>query len=225
MSPTPEPGLRHAALMSLAAGFIDAHGYFRLGHVFTANMTGNSVLLAVALADRDWSKATAYVETITAFIVGALAAAVIKRLIDRGFVVLLLVAAILVVLCVVDPGVRLSLAALAFAMGLQGGSLARFRGHRVQTVVLTSVLVHLAEGVVARTLPGAGSAIGSAPTIGLCALVWICYALGAAGAVLAAPFAPWPLAVPALLLAAVALDLGRRGRAARRALTRDEASA
>src|SRR5689334_13035299 len=133
VSPTPEPGLRHAALTSFAAGFVDAHGYFRLGHVFTANMTGNSVLLAVALADRDWSKAIDYVETIAAFIVGALAAAIVKRLVGRGFVVLLLVAAILVVLCIVDPGVRLSLVALAFAMGLQGGSLARFRGQRVQT--------------------------------------------------------------------------------------------
>jgi hypothetical protein len=87
------------------------------------------------------------------------------------------------------------------------------------------VLVHLAEGVVARTWPGPDSAAGTVPTIGLCALVWICYALGAAAAVLAAPFAPWPLAVPALLLAAVALDLARRRRAAQRALTRDEASA
>src|SRR5689334_23611859 len=87
----------------------------------------------VALADRDWSKAIDYVETIAAFIVGALAAAIVKRLVGRGFVVLLLVAAILVVLCIVDPGVRLSLVALAFAMGLQGGSLARFRGQRVQT--------------------------------------------------------------------------------------------
>jgi uncharacterized membrane protein YoaK (UPF0700 family) len=207
--------------MSLAAGFVDAHGYFRLGHVFTANMTGNSVLLSVALAARDWSKSVDYVETIGAFIAGALAAAIVKRFVHRGFVVLLLVAAILGVLCMVDPGVRLSLAALAFAMGLQGGSLARFRGHRVQTVVLTSVLVHLADGVVERAWPGPAGAIGASPTIALFALVWLCYALGAAGAVLAGPFTPWPLAVPALLLAAVALDLALR----RRALTRGEASA
>jgi uncharacterized membrane protein YoaK (UPF0700 family) len=225
VSSPPEPGLRHAALMSLAAGFVDAHGYFRLGHVFTANMTGNSVLLSVALADNDWNKAIDYVETIALFIAGALAAAIVKRLVQRGYVVLLLAAAILAVLCVLQPGVRLSLGALAFAMGRQGGSLARFRGHRVQTVVLTSVLVHLAEGVVERAWPGPVGAIGAAPTIGLFALVWICYGLGAAGAVLAAPWTPWPLAVPALLLAVTALDLAWRRRAAKRALTRDEASA
>jgi uncharacterized membrane protein YoaK (UPF0700 family) len=202
--------------MSLAAGFVDAHGYFRLGHVFTANMTGNSVLFSVALADRDWAKAFDYIETIAAFLAGALAAAIIKRLARQGFAVLLLVAAILAALSAVEPGVRTALAALAFAMGLQGGSLARFRGQRVQTVVLTSVLVHFAEGVIDRAWPGRSEEPGAAATIWLFALVWICYAMGAASAVLAAPFVPWPLAVPALLLAATAIDLALRRTPTRR---------
>jgi uncharacterized membrane protein YoaK (UPF0700 family) len=176
-------------------------------------MTGNSVLLAIALADRDWAKALDYVETIAAFLAGALAAAIVKRLVRRGFAVLLLVAAILAALSVIDPGARTALAALAFAMGLQGGSFARFRGQRVQTVVLTSVLVHFAEGLVARAWPQRSEGTGAAAATWLFALVWICYALGAAGAVLAAPLAPWPLVVPALLLAAAAIDLAVRRRA------------
>jgi uncharacterized membrane protein YoaK (UPF0700 family) len=37
-------------LISLAAGSIDAISYLGLGHVFTANMTGNTVLLALSLS-------------------------------------------------------------------------------------------------------------------------------------------------------------------------------
>lgn len=36
--------------LSLAAGVVDAVSYVGLGKVFTANMTGNTVLLGVALA-------------------------------------------------------------------------------------------------------------------------------------------------------------------------------
>jgi uncharacterized membrane protein YoaK (UPF0700 family) len=36
-------------LISWTAGSVDAISYYGLGHVFTANMTGNSVLLAIAL--------------------------------------------------------------------------------------------------------------------------------------------------------------------------------
>lgn len=36
-------------LLSLAAGCVDAVSYLGLNHVFTANMTGNTVLLGIAL--------------------------------------------------------------------------------------------------------------------------------------------------------------------------------
>ena len=37
--------------MTAVTGIINAVGYFALGHVFTANMTGNLVLLGFAFAD------------------------------------------------------------------------------------------------------------------------------------------------------------------------------
>lgn len=39
--------------LAFAAGYIDALSYLGLGHVFTANMTGNTVLLGIALAELD----------------------------------------------------------------------------------------------------------------------------------------------------------------------------
>ena len=41
-------------LLSVAAGCVDAVSYLGLGHVFTANMTGNTVLLGLSLGQADW---------------------------------------------------------------------------------------------------------------------------------------------------------------------------
>ena len=39
--------------LSFAAGYVDALSYLGLSRVFTANMTGNTVLLAIGLAQLD----------------------------------------------------------------------------------------------------------------------------------------------------------------------------
>jgi uncharacterized membrane protein YoaK (UPF0700 family) len=44
-------------LLTCAAGYVDAIGYRGLDRVFTANMTGNTVLLGLALVEAD-SQAT-----------------------------------------------------------------------------------------------------------------------------------------------------------------------
>jgi uncharacterized membrane protein YoaK (UPF0700 family) len=52
----PDERARLATLVVLAGvgGYIDAVSYLGLGHVFTAAMTGNTVLLALAVAEQDW---------------------------------------------------------------------------------------------------------------------------------------------------------------------------
>jgi uncharacterized membrane protein YoaK (UPF0700 family) len=50
---TPERDSRLLAL-TWAAGSVDAISYLGLGHVFTAMMTGNTVLLGLALAQGGW---------------------------------------------------------------------------------------------------------------------------------------------------------------------------
>jgi uncharacterized membrane protein YoaK (UPF0700 family) len=197
-------------LLCFVAGFVDAFGYFRLGEVFTANMTGNTVLFSMALARADWAKAIVCVWTLGSFFLGSLAAALVKRLFLRDFPVLLLAAALLVATIQIDLPARVALAVLAFVMGLQGGCISNFGGQRVQTIVLTSSIVRLAETGVARLWPVPGDEPIRSATVGLFALVWISYGAGAVASGVTGHFLRWPLAVPALLLVVAALDLLRR---------------
>ncbi|MGN6697263.1 MAG: YoaK family protein, partial [Thermomicrobiales bacterium] len=66
------PVLRDTLLLLLAgaAGSLDAISYLGLGHVFTANMTGNTVLLGVALAQRDMPAALRNAVALVGFGVG-----------------------------------------------------------------------------------------------------------------------------------------------------------
>jgi uncharacterized membrane protein YoaK (UPF0700 family) len=57
-----------------AAASVDATSYLGLGRVFPANMTGNTVLLAVGLANRDYGSASRSAIALGGFVLGAGAA-------------------------------------------------------------------------------------------------------------------------------------------------------
>lgn len=223
MSQPPATAL-HAGLLCLTAGFVDAVGYFELGQVFTANMTGNTVLLAASLAQAELHGAFTYVIAVLAFLAGALLAAILDRSPARPYGALLLVAAMLGAASVAMLEMRTEIALLSAAMGLQGGSLSRFSGVRLQTIVLTGGLVSLADGLVERfwRRSAAADAI-SKQALGMLGLAWLCYAAGSAGAVLSRELLPMPLLLPAglVVLAALALAWGRLR--VRRALRRSSA--
>ena len=201
----------HAALLCLAAGFADAVGYFELGQVFTANMTGNTVLLAATLARAQWHLAATYVIAVAAFLGGALLAALLDRAFARPYIALVVVAAALAAAATTQLEARADIAILSAAMGLQGGCLSRFSGVRLQTIVLTGGLVSLADGLVERLWRRRNPADAvSALAVGLLALAWLSYAVGAAGAVLSERLMPLPLLIPCGLLMLAALDLARR---------------
>src|SRR5437764_7000500 len=56
--------------LALAAGFVDALSYLGLGRVFTANMTGNTVLLGVAVASGSSADALRAVASLGGFVLG-----------------------------------------------------------------------------------------------------------------------------------------------------------
>ena len=64
-------------LLSVAAGCVDAVSYLDLGHVFTANMTGNTVLLGLSLGQADWQAALRSGVALVGFIIGVGAGSVI----------------------------------------------------------------------------------------------------------------------------------------------------
>jgi uncharacterized membrane protein YoaK (UPF0700 family) len=57
-------------MLSLAAGCVDAVGYLGLGQIFVANMTGNTVLLGLALGQAEARAALRAVVALVGFIVG-----------------------------------------------------------------------------------------------------------------------------------------------------------
>jgi uncharacterized membrane protein YoaK (UPF0700 family) len=141
--------LGQVVLLCIVAGYVDAFGYLTLGHVFAANMTGNTVLLAIAAARGELALSATYVLTLGAFLAGALCAASLKRIVGRAELPLLLAAAVLAVLCATSLDRDASLVLLAASMGLQGAALSRFGASSLHTVVVTGTIVRLAEGLVA----------------------------------------------------------------------------
>jgi uncharacterized membrane protein YoaK (UPF0700 family) len=74
---TPETRLNHSLLVMLhiataITGMIDAISYLALGHVFTANMTGNVVFLAFGVAGAPGLSIARSLTALIAFLIGAL---------------------------------------------------------------------------------------------------------------------------------------------------------
>ncbi|MEV4411880.1 YoaK family protein [Catellatospora sp. NPDC049609] len=70
--------LRLIALLTMAAGFLDAYTFLGRGGVFATAQTGNVVLLGVTAAQSDWAAALRHVPPIAAFIVGVWVAETIQ---------------------------------------------------------------------------------------------------------------------------------------------------
>ena len=56
--------------LSCASGATDAFSYLALGHVFTANMTGNTVLLGIALSTGDRERLVPAIVSLFSFVIG-----------------------------------------------------------------------------------------------------------------------------------------------------------
>jgi uncharacterized membrane protein YoaK (UPF0700 family) len=194
-----------AAGLCLVAGFVDAIGYTELGGVFAANMTGNSVLLAIAAVHGEGARTAVYGFTLASFLVGALVAATLRRTTGKPTVGLGAAVALLVVAAVTSMGHTERLALLALTMGLQGASISRFGAYNLHTVVVTGTIVRLAEYCVDHVLPSQRAPEPGATT--LHALAWVAYGCGAAIATATQHFTHWPLLVAALILLAITVEV------------------
>ena len=65
------PLTRTLLLLTFGTGLVDAASYLGLGHVFTANMTGNVVLLGFGIAGAAGLPVVAPLVSLLAFLVGA----------------------------------------------------------------------------------------------------------------------------------------------------------
>src|SRR5271166_5147888 len=150
-------------LLALASGLIDAASYLGLGHVFTANMTGNILLLGFATAGASGFSASACLVSVGAFLVGAGVAGRLERdlragrrrfIIEVGGEGILIAAAATVAVKPGSPGAYVTIGLLALAMGARNDTISRLS---VQTNLTTTVLTSALTGLASDFALGAGS--------------------------------------------------------------------
>ena len=94
-------------------------------------------------------------------------------------------------------------------MGLQGAALSRFGTVTLTTVVITGVLLRLADGLVARLWARQHTAEAAAANeeTSFAAVAWLTYAVGGAAGVGAIAISDQALLAPALLLAGLGISM------------------
>ena len=80
--------LTSATLLACVGGLLDAVVYLNHGHVFANAMTGNVIFLGIEAVDRDYSGILPHVAPILAFLVGVVAARLLRAVPLRGGAVL-----------------------------------------------------------------------------------------------------------------------------------------
>ncbi|MEU7576183.1 YoaK family protein [Streptomyces sp. NPDC041068] len=158
--PTAEIGDRHPlslVLVTLTAvsGLVDAICYLGLGRVFTANMTGNVVVIGFALAGAPGFSVTGSLVSLSAFLVGAVAAGRLAlafrgrhrvpwvRTAVWGEALLLAIATVVAFASDGTPPYPV-IVLVALAMGLRNGTVGRLAVPDMTTTVLTRTLAALA---------------------------------------------------------------------------------
>jgi len=144
-------------VLTVISGLVDAVSYLGLGHVFTANMTGNIVLLGFAAAGASGFSGPACLTSLGAFVLGAAAAGRAARLLASRRRLLALAMTTEAVATGVAAAVAFAAAAvssgwarftiigvLAFGMGVRNSTVRRLAVPELTTTVLTMTLTGLA---------------------------------------------------------------------------------
>jgi uncharacterized membrane protein YoaK (UPF0700 family) len=224
--------------LTWAAGNMDAISYLGLGHVFTAMMTGNTVLLGLALAQGEVWAVLRSILALVAFAAGAVVGALIverdggreewspavtRALALEGAALLLFT----VVWALIRPAggegaVRVLIVLSGLAMGTQSAAVRRLGVPGIATTYITGTLTSLMVDLVGWLRASAGTMAGDgAPAVnwdrrvGLLAAVFFVYGLGAlVGAVLHAGVSSLTTLSPLVAVAAVVIhaSIGRGRR-------------
>lgn len=195
-------------MLTFTTGLVDAVSYLGLGHVFTANMTGNVVFLGFGIAGTGGLPVVAPLVSLGAFLVGAGAGGVLaRRMGERQRQHIACALAIEVALLATAAGIAAAvdirtsavsgdtlIALMALAMGVRNATVRRIGIPDLTTTVLTMTITALAAE---SPLAGA-SGTGSLRRI---AAVLAMFAGALAGALLLKTSLVLPLAAAAALAA------------------------
>lgn len=189
-----------ASILVIVAGYADAVGFLAFG-AFAGAMTGNTVLLGIALARADFNAAAQSAIIIASFLVGVGVHALLGR--KLPLVAIFAIEAVAIVAAAL-VGPLVAAPVLAFAMGLQNATMTRFAGASLNTVFLTGNLQKMMQGFLGRfagsTKPPKSEAAESAMIVGL----WGAYLGGVVAGALAQHWLVYPL-LPVVLLLPLAL--------------------
>ncbi len=206
------PLTRALLVLTFTTGLIDAVSYLALGRVFTANMTGNIVLLGFGIAGSGGLPVIAPIVSLAAFLVGAAAGGVLVKRLDKRHpalvaralgieVSLLAAAAVVAATASVHPGdaaAYVLITLMALAMGVRNAVVRRIAVPDLTTTVLTMTLT----GLAADSRLAGGSGKGSSRKVGA-VLAMLAGALS--GALLLKTSVYAPLAVASVLALATTL--------------------
>jgi uncharacterized membrane protein YoaK (UPF0700 family) len=187
--------------LAVASGTADAISYLGLGHVFVANMTGNTVLLGIALATGKGGDGLRSGLSLAGFCIGVAIGAMLVR---RRSVVAPLALEVVVLagllggwLAAGSHYVLIPIAACA--MGLQSAAIAS-SGAEVATTYITGTIT---RGIVRARLPLPGA-------------IWLFYAVAATlGALAQRAWHGSAAVIPLLIVATVTMVVHGRTKAAR----------
>jgi uncharacterized membrane protein YoaK (UPF0700 family) len=180
-------------LLTWTAGIMDALSYLRAG-VFTANMTGNTVVLGLSIAGRERSRAVLALAALCAFAAGCLLGSLVlvqgnqrKHWTDDlklGTGLELPFVAAFVLLSTLAPGklpysVSVALTILgAISLGIQSVAVRQLRIAGVVTTFITGTVTTAVVSSVAKMKPGTGEPERGSPL--LMGTIVLCYVLAAA---------------------------------------------
>jgi uncharacterized membrane protein YoaK (UPF0700 family) len=174
----PAAGDRHGPLTPLllvltaVTGVVDAFSYLTLGHVFVANMTGNVVFLAFAIAGASGFSVFASLCAVAAFMLGAFMGGRLNtlRMTHRGqllaagstFQAMLIVIALVIDLVagkvLAGAAQYVLIALLGVAMGMQNAVARKIAVPDLTTTVLTLTIAGMSAD--ARVTGGPGARVG-----------------------------------------------------------------
>lgn len=210
--------------LAWVGGSLDAVSYLALGHVFTANMTGNTVLLAMALGSGDFARALRSLLAVFGFALGVAAGAGMLRGQAAGWSVrvncvlwleaMALGAAVLVFAraghdTLPIPWAGGVIALLGAVMGMQSAAVRQVHLAGVWTTFITGTLTEMVAALVERPAPK------GLPLVRVQATVYAAYGLAAlVTAWLQQRWPPWAVALPWLVLLGVVACGARRMRRA-----------
>src|ERR1700685_651255 len=128
-----------AAFITWLAGFVDAIGFLSLGHIYTANMSGNSVELGIQFASQNWPEVIRRFWPVVTYVIGLVFCRILVQFGARqhirsiASIAWFSEIALLIPACLSpnDPGAQSSLSfafvgLLASAMGIQNATLTHF---------------------------------------------------------------------------------------------------